>query len=250
MSIPKGCFIDAHGHIGTESPFPLFDASPESVIATMDNLGVAWCGISPFLGLSGECEEGNEVCRAVIKRFPDRFFGYVTVDPTRPPTMLTEFEKGMISGFRGIKLHSCDSLAYDHPNYRALYAVANARKTPILFHTELKELSWLESIIPDYPNIRFILAHAGCLSPERHAKLAKAFPNVYLETCVSQCRRGLIEYFVERGLADRVLWGTDIPFIAAEHQLGRVLYAAIQDAEKEKILFRNAAELFEIAITP
>ncbi len=248
MKMHNRCFIDVHGHIGTETPFPLFDASPEGILSSMDNLGVAWLGISAFLVLSAECERGNELCHTVIERFPDRFFGYVTVDPARPRTLLAELEKGLSSGFRGIKLHSYDSLPYDHPDYRILYAAADAKRLPILLHTELDELPCLEKIIPDYPNIRFILAHAGCLAPEYHAKLAKEFSNVYLETSVSQCSRGLIEYFMEQGLADRMLWGTDIPLIAAEHQLGRVLYAAIRDAEKEKILFRNAAELFGLSI--
>jgi predicted TIM-barrel fold metal-dependent hydrolase len=44
--------------------------------------------------------------------------------------------------------------------------------------------------------------------------------------------------------SDRVLFGTDIPFMSPDQQIGRVLFARISDDEKRKILGVNALRVF------
>ncbi len=46
--------------------------------------------------------------------------------------------------------------------------------------------------------------------------------------------------------ADRVLFGTDLPFLDPRPQLGRVAFAKISDDEKRLILGLNASRIFGI----
>ena len=83
-------------------------------------------------------------------------------------------------------------------------------------------------------------AHAGFVDPDKYVRFGLDFENVFLEICCSACPRGLIERFVEAGLADKVIWGSDMHFLGPEGQMGRVLFAQIDPADKEKILGLNA----------
>jgi predicted TIM-barrel fold metal-dependent hydrolase len=238
--------IDAHGHLGNDAALPLYASSPESVISVMDRIGIDVVCASPHLVLSAYAREGNDICMAAVRKYPARIFGYMTANMRDAGSVLPELERCLKAGMRAIKIHSKSGPPYSHLNYDVLYRFANANRLPILAHTEGKEIDDLESNFAKYPDVNFILAHAGCLEREKYARVAAEYPNVYLETCVSQCFRGLIEYFVKAGLADKILWGTDMTFIAAEHQIGRVIFADISEADKMKILGQNAQKVLKI----
>ena len=78
---------------------------------------------------------------------------------------------------------------------------------------------------------------------EEYVRHAKTYSNVYLESCFSASPKGLIEYFVNEGMADKLLWGSDVNFYSNEHQIGRVVFADISLEDKYKILGRNAAKI-------
>ena len=53
----------------------------------------------------------------------------------------------------------------------------------------------------------------------------------------------IVEHFVSEVGAERVLFGTDAPWMSIQQQLGRVLFADIPDAAKRQILVGNAQQL-------
>lgn len=238
--------IDAHGHLGNDAAFPLYDDSLESILATMDRIGIDVFCASPHLVLSSYATEGNDIVIAAFRRYPQRIFPYMITDIRRPESVRPELERCLAAGLRAIKIHSQNGPPYSHPNYHTLYQFADWHRLPILAHTEGRELHDLESCFAAYTNVSFILAHAGTSEKENYARVARQYPNVYLETCVSPRSRGLIEYFVDQGLADKMLWGSDMTFISAEHQVGRVVFAEIAEADKKKILGSNAERVLGI----
>ena len=238
--------IDAHAHIGMQTPFPIYDSTPEGMLAAMDRMGVRTMCISSILTLTASMERGNDDTIAAVAKWPGRFWGYAIVDPARPESLDAELERCRAAGLGGIKIHSYRNLPYNHENYTAAYRFAADHKWPVLAHTEDTELDAIESVLNAWPTVPFLLAHAGCISPEKHARLAETYPNAYLELCVSQCPRGLLEYFVGRGLATKLLYGTDTPLIMGEHQLGRVIFADITLEEKCLILGGNAKRLLAL----
>ena len=56
----------------------------------------------------------------------------------------------------------------------------------------------------------------------------------------------MIEQFVREVGADRILFGSDMPFVNANAQIGKILYAKIPDEDKRKILGLNMAELIKL----
>jgi len=103
-----------------------------------------------------------------------------------------------------------------------------------------------------HPEINFILAHAGSINDTFHLdrliEIAKRVNNLYLDLTGSVPYFGIIERFVKEVGPERVLYGSDIPFIDATGPLGRVLYTKIKDEDKEKILGLNMAKLLDINI--
>jgi predicted TIM-barrel fold metal-dependent hydrolase len=238
--------IDAHAHVGMQTPFPIYDSTPEGMLAAMDRMGVRTMCVSSILTLTASMERGNDDTIAAVARWPGRFWGYAIVDPARPEALEAELARCRAAGLGGIKIHSYRNLPYDHENYAAVYRFAAASQMPVLAHTEEAELEAIEPVLEAWPTVPFLLAHAGCLSPQKHARLAERYPNAYLELCVSQCPRGLLEYFVGRGLATKLLYGTDTPLIMGEHQIGRVIFADIGLKEKCLILGENARRVLRL----
>ncbi len=238
--------IDAHGHMGAETTFPLYETSPESIIAAMDRMGIDVFCASPFLVVSSYAREGNDVSIAAVRQYPERIFAYMIANTGYPESILPELERCLNAGLRAVKIHSHSGPPYSHPNYDILYQFANSNHLPILAHTWGDQIKDLENKFIKYKNINFILGHAGAVEKENYARVAKEYPNVYLETCFSPCSRGLIEYFVNQGLSDKILWGSDMTFMSAEHQIGRVIFANISEADKVKILGKNAQKVLKI----
>ena len=96
------------------------------------------------------------------------------------------------------------------------------------------------------PNVAFIIGHSASGWPmiDESCTEAKRRENVHLDLTGSILVYMAIETMVNRVGADRILFGTDIPFIDAAPGLGRVLMARLSDDEKRKILGLNAKAIF------
>jgi predicted TIM-barrel fold metal-dependent hydrolase len=159
----------------------------------------------------------------------------------------------MAAGFRGVKIWSYGAkpgLPYDHPNYQPVFEFANAYGLPVLAHTWGAELDQLEPAIKTYPNITWLMAHTASSQKDKYIRFGKEFDNIYLELCFSPCPRGLVEELVSEGLTDKVVFGSDCTFMSATQQIGRVLFAQISPADKEKILGLNAMRALDLGPIP
>lgn len=241
--------IDAHGHLGRDARFTPPDISVESVVAAMDRIGIDIHCVSANPGIYGYAYRANAIVEEAIRAYPDRIFGYMLPDDNFPDQIIPEFEKCLRAGFRGIKIWSGTGLPtrrYNHPHYRPAFEFAAANHLPVLMHTWGDELDDLEPIIRQFPSVNMILAHAGSNQFDKYVRFAKEFPNVYLETCFSLSPRGMIEKFVQSGVVDRIVWGSDSTFMGAAQQIGRVLFAEISPEDKEKILGQNARKALNL----
>jgi predicted TIM-barrel fold metal-dependent hydrolase len=66
---------------------------------------------------------------------------------------------------------------------------------------------------------------------------------VFADTTVSVAYDGAVEYAVSVLGADRLLYGSDLPFYDCRHVVGKVATARLPDADKEKILGGNARRI-------
>jgi predicted TIM-barrel fold metal-dependent hydrolase len=125
----------------------------------------------------------------------------------------------------------------------------------------------MSGVFNDHPNLKFITHHCGAMAPffEKRIKwvlslVPQLYPNIkhpeehfrkfYVDTAVYGNTPALMCGYAFYG-ADHILYGTDAPlgpkFGLTGETLESVYRMAITDEEKEKIVFRNAANLLNIA---
>jgi predicted TIM-barrel fold metal-dependent hydrolase len=223
----------------------ILDSSVESLVETMDRMGVdkAVATACPACA-DGLITRGNDIVIAAVRRFPGRLLGYFSVNPLYPREAERELARCVEAGLHAIKVHNGQGTRYSHPSYSLVWEFAAAHGLPILAHTWGSPMAELEDAAKRHPGITWILAHGGSATPEAYVQAVRQYPKVYVDTTLSRCPRGLVEWFVAQGIEDRLLWGTDMSFINGPGQLGRILFARIAPAQKERILGLNARRVF------
>ena len=155
--------------------------------------------------------------------------------------------------FKGLKIHQAFNGPADD-RYFDLVDKAVALDIPIMIHTGFRESAPAKNIgilASQFPRGKFICAHlleeSGLNAKSDYFRLANDHGNVYLECSYVRHPRRLRE-FVRAVGADRILFGSDFPFGAGDiaWDLTKVRWAGIDDDAKEKILWKNAAALFEL----
>ena len=242
----EGFVMDAHMHLGEQSGFHiLHHGDLDLFVREMDRHGVDAGGVSSIPAcLGGVQPGGNEMVTEAVRRFPDRIFGWTAVNPFYPESMRDELERCYDAGCRGVKLHDSIGLPYDHENYRIALDFAAERGAPVLLHTWGTNLGLLEPYFTEYAGVKWSLAHAGCSDPDKYVRAALEHENVYVDICLSSSPRGLIEWLVEQGIAEKVMFSSDSYFMGEAQQLGRVVFAKVSEEHKAMILGGNARRFF------
>lgn len=157
-------------------------------------------------------------------------------------------------GLKGVKMHpDFQKFRIDDPKCDRIYALCEG-KLPVYLHTGDNRYGFSnpENMIPvleRYPALKVIGAHFGGWSCWREAaeKLSK-YKNFYVD-CSSSfdwlSPEEATEIIRIYG-ADRVMFGTDYPMWSHKTELERFNLLKLSQEEKEKILYKNAAELFAI----
>ncbi len=236
---------DMHGHLGRyASSIP--EVTAESIVRVMARTGVARTVVAGMLpSTPHETEADNRRVLEAMREYPGRILGYLRVCPAAPKATPSEAEKLLAQGFVGLKLHNHIGVEYTHPAYEPYLAAANARRMPVLLHTwgQKDEFNQVRQLARRYPELSWLMAHAGCSSESQYCDIARSVKNVYLETALSMSPRGLVARLAERAGADKVVWGSDVCFINQAQQLGKILGAHLPEADKEAILSKNAQRI-------
>lgn len=198
----------------------------------------------------------NDDSAKVQAFYPDYFSTLCFLNPTLGERAVNRELERCLSRHRfvGIKLEICNN-ARD-ACMRWVMEAARRWQLPVLqhswsmthirqrsFHTDPRDTATLGR---RYPDVTIIMAHlSGC--EWRGVLEIKHLPNVVVDTSGGIPTEGLIEYAVEQLGIDRVLYGSDLPGRAASVAIDRVLGTALSRAEKQKILFHNAARVLKRA---
>lgn len=243
--------LDCHGHVGTHADFPACKPSPDQMIEVMDALNIERLAITSTLACFNDCPRGNEEMAETIRKYPNRFLGYITVNPNPPGEAIEQLEKyAWLHSPPLIKLHP-DAHKYPvhGPNYLPIWDYANQTHAFLLVHTWDSDPNCgpllLGKIAKEFPHARILMGHSGVSWRGYHQaiEVAKETSNTYLDISGSQCHRTAIELCVAEAGAERVVFGSDMPYLEAAVQLGRVLTAQIPDAAKEAILRHNFSRI-------
>ena len=210
-------------------------------------LGVSRMAVSACLAIAGDVRAGNRLVYEAMERFPERFLGYVTVNPHYPEEIPALIEEGFARGAVGVKLHpATHAAAVDCDGYRAAWEEVNRRGAVLVTHTWGMEgdssVEGTARMAREFPDARVVFGHTGgfdCDVIDKAIEIIRDTPNAYADTCASAHPWGFVERCVEAGLGRRLLYGSDVPFLDAAPSLGKVVYAEVSDEQKRDILGRN-----------
>jgi hypothetical protein len=223
------------------------------MLEVMDLLNIEVVAITSTLACYNDCPRGNAEVAAVLRRYPQRFRGYVTVNPFPRGEALRELERW--SHFHHpplIKFHpDLHKYPVNGAAYRPLWDFANQTHAVVLVHTWESDPNCgpllLGPLAREFPQAKIIVGHSGVTwrGYEQALETAEGTANAFLDITGSRSHRTILERMVARVGAERVLFGSDFPYLEAAIVLGRVLAAKISDADKEKILRTNFMRLIE-----
>jgi len=238
---------DCHGHIGVHPDFPAYKTEPEEMVRVMDSLNIEFVAISSMLAISNDGPHGNADVEQVLRRYPKRFLGYIVVNGNTPEEALEQLQRW--SHFHNpplIKLHpDVNKYPVNGPNFRGVWDYANQTRAIVLVHTWVSDPNCgpllLAPIAREFPGARILLGHSGVSwrGYEQAIEVAQSAPNTFLDIAGSQSHRTILEHCVAKLGAERLLFGSDLPYLEAAMAVGRVLTARLSDQQKEMILRTN-----------
>ena len=180
----------------------------------------------------------REVARIVAAR-PDRFIGFAFINAERDRGRVREMIDEAVTkfAFQGIKTHRHDARIT-----REVCEVAQAFKLPLLYDV-MGEVSTVELLANEYPEVAFIIPHLGSFADDWKAQLAfidllARHPNIYTDT--SGVRRfDLLVEALRRAGPRKVLFGSDGPWLHPGIELEKVRALGLPPAKEKLILGEN-----------
>jgi predicted TIM-barrel fold metal-dependent hydrolase len=226
---------------------------PEGMLVSMNALGIDTSVVCPHISVGPDCAAGNDISHQAAIDYPGRFVGAIGINPNCPDSVMSEIRRFEgDQAMRAFKLHpALHRYPADGKAYRQVYEEAGMRGLPVTTHTWHGDKNCAPSIYAklskEYAETTFVLIHSGGSMEgiDDAVSAAKDRGNVYLETSGS-LTFGMVERLVDGIGSERVLFGSDNPFIDPAAQVGKVVYADMDLESKLDVLGRNAQRLFAL----
>ncbi len=184
----------------------------------------------------------REVARIVTKH-SNRFWGMAFVNAERDRGRVHGLVKTAVEdyGFVGIKVHRHDARLS-----REICDAARLYRIPVLYDP-MGEVSIVELVAPEYPDVNFIIPHMGSFSDDWRAQhtminYLERHPNVFADT--SGVRRfDLLEQAYRRAGAKKLLFGSDGPWLHPGVELAKIRALNMPQNDALQILGGNFLRL-------
>jgi len=268
--------IDAHVHLSERPDDALIPfARRNGLRYTFDELlsTMRTHGVQHGLLLSPPLQDGTPLPNGDVIKLCRRSQGTLspifTVEPTKKEVAsvlkLAEQSKKEVKGFK-VRLGYIKASA-EGPVFGDLYDYAEAEGLPVLFHTgdtasrsgdlSLSHPLNLDRLANRREELTIVLCHFGSPWFEDAAELVYKHPKVYadmsgLTTGGGTYGRKLSQWLARKvseaiyfiGGAEKVLFGTDYPVTKYSDALDLVKLLDVEEADRQRILWRNAQKVF------
>lgn len=241
--------IDAHAYLG---------APPESIRrGTVDELAkvLGQCRVNAAvlcsaLAETGDFRRGNEqLAQALAGR--TGLHGYVTINPSYPEESIEEVRQRYGRGsIVAIKLpREAAGSRIDSEGFRAVLQSA-LRYTPVVLVDTAGEADVRDTVTlaREFHTVRFVLGGMGEQDWQTAIRACAEVLNCYLEIGTPEADRDKLKDAVDGVSAKRLLFGSHFPRLHPMYVLGMLKDAEISDRDRDRILWRNAAELFGLEV--
>jgi len=204
-----------------------------------------------------------------VREHPDVFIGFGSVDPWKGKLALDELKRIADQGLKGLKFNPGRQHFFPNdPRFYPMWQLASDLGLIPLFHTgmmgngagtrgglgfKLKytaPIPYLDDVAADFPDLTMISAHPAWPWVSEQIAFLRHKANVYLDLSgwAPKYFPDEIVRDVNRGLQDRVLFGSDWPMITPERWVSEFEELDLKPEVKQKVLLTNAAKLFGISV--
>lgn len=234
-----------------------------------------WDMIAVLLAWDAETATGlprlaNDEVADLVKTFPKQFVGFASVDPWKGKWAIDEIERAVTElGLIGAKFHPGIQAFYPNDTrFYPLYEKLSELKVPALFHTGTNGLGagtpggmgikmdytrpiYLDHVAADFPNLTIIGAHPAWPWHEEMLAIIGHKSNVYMDLS-GWSPRYIPKVIMDEArtrFQDRILFGSDFPFITPERWLSDFdTLEGFKPEVRQKILYGNSAALLGIGV--
>lgn len=157
-------------------------------------------------------EPDNRTVASALERYPDRFLGWIFLNPRAPSDPLDELERWrQVPGFVGVKLHPH---WHRYPLYEALPIAQRCEQLglPMLIHLGFGDHGNWQLLAARCPKLVMVFAHCGMPHFSRIWDYVRDNPNLYVDVSSPYLSERLVRRAVAVAGPERVLYGTDAPY--------------------------------------
>jgi predicted TIM-barrel fold metal-dependent hydrolase len=231
--------IDAHNHVGGPDRGDGKKQSPEEIVVEMDRLGIDKAVIFPFSEINPgiSFSTANNRTMEAVDKYPDRLIGLARLDPNFGKNAVEELKRDIEIGLVGLKLHpSSQKFSLRSEHLKEIVREASSLDIPIIFDSGKKESppEQFGELAELFPNAKIIMAHML----GDFLQIALDHQNIYLQT-TDMPRKEIIQEAVEELGAERIIMGSDSPYISMEVELEKIKLLNISENEKKLIMGEN-----------
>jgi uncharacterized protein len=233
-------------------------ATLENMSKSLDSTGISYTvclPIAPYLTYRDLAEARLE---------DERILPFTSIDFSLGERAVAEVERDMEDGAMGLKLHpiiQCKPLN-DPLLFEVLQKYSKFKK-PVLTHAgvshyylgkekdlnhpENGRINNVEKLVKAFPDINFIIGHAGLFQVNHVCRQLKGLDNVWVDTSFQSPET--IKKLVKTFGPERVMYASDWPFGYREPALKAAKVACGGDEMLEEMIFsRNAADLLGLQV--
>ncbi|MHA4846483.1 amidohydrolase family protein [Flavitalea antarctica] len=232
--------IDAHCHAGKGDGFTgPWDtrASLRKFLGWSKNAGISKTNL--FAAFHSDYSIANAEVASIVNSNPEKFYGFAFINAVSDRGRVFELVKKAVTeyGFCGIKVHRHDARIS-----REICETAKYFYLPVLYDV-MGEVSMIELLATEYPDVNFIIPHLSSFADDWRAQIAfipmlERHRNVFTDT--SGVRRfDLLEMAFKRAGSEKILFGTDGPWLHPRVELEKIFALTNNKAELEKMLSGN-----------
>ena len=185
----------------------------------------------------------NRAVAGIVNSNRDRLLGFACIHPDRDRGRVRLLLGEAVNrfGFCGVKVHR-----HDGRMTREICDVLRFFSLPVIYDV-MGEVSQVELLATEYPDVAFIIPHLGSFSDDWQAQrrlidLLVRHANVFTDT--SGVRRfDLLQEAVLRAGAGKVLFGSDGPWLHPGVELAKVFALQLPQTDQQLILGSNLLRL-------